>query len=165
MPPTQLGQIIEDPALKAQFPGIVSDILLEVRRERRIELVNENFRWDDLVRWDAGDLIGKVQEGIYIDKLGLFDVTGDGIPDVGIFENEASNTVPESERGNYTFYYLKGTSGTLNTFSLTNGTSGYIVMNGEISSRKFKKPQYYYWPIPQTQITLNPNLEQTVFWK
>lgn len=165
MPPTRLGEITEDPVLKAQFPDVSNYILLEIRRERRIELVNENFRWDDLMRWNAGRLIGQVQEGIYIDKLGLFDVTGDGIPDVGIFENEASNTVPEDERDQYTFYYLKSNSGALNTFRLTNGTSGYIVMNGEVNSRKFIEPQYYYWPIPQTQITLNKNLEQTIFWK
>lgn len=165
MPSTRLGEITEDPALKAQFPGVSSDIILEIRRERRIELVNENFRWNDLMRWNAGSLIGQVQQGIYINKLGLFDVTGDGIPEVGIFENEASNTVSESDRGNYTFYYLKSNSGALNTFRLTNGTSGYIVMNGEVNSRKFLEPQYYYWPIPQTQITLNGNLEQTIFWK
>lgn len=165
MPPTVIGEIVEDPVLKAQFPNVSNYLLLEIRRERRIELVNENFRWDDLMRWNAGHLVGQVQEGIYIDKLGLFDVTGDGVPEVGIFENEASNTVPEEERGNYTFYYLKSNSGGLNTFSLTNGTSGYIVMNGEINSRKFIEPQYYYWPIPQTQITLNPNLKQTVFWE
>lgn len=165
MPPTRLGEIVEDPVLKAQFPDVSNYIILEIRRERRIELVNENFRWDDLMRWNAGRLIGQVQEGIYVDKLGLFDVTGDGVPDVGIFENEAANTVPENERDKYTFYYLKSNSGALNTFRLTNGTSGYIVMNGEVNSRKFIEPQYYYWPIPQTQITLNENLEQTIFWK
>ena len=30
--------------------------------------------------------------------------------------------------------------------------------------RDFKEPQYYYFPIPQTQRVLNPNLEQTIFW-
>lgn len=164
LPRIILGNIVEDPSLKKQFPNVSDYIILDIRRERRIELVNENFRWDDLMRWSAGHLIGKIQEGIYIDKLGLFDVTGDGVPDVGIFENEASNPIPEEERSNYTFYYLKSNSGSLNTFSLTNGTSGYIVMNGEINSREFKEPQYYYWPIPQTQITLNPSLKQTIFW-
>lgn len=164
LPPTVIGQIADDPVLRAQYPAISDPVLLEIRRERRIELVSENFRWDDLMRWNAGHLLEQVQEGIYVDKLGLLDVTGDQVPDVGIFEDEASNTVPESDRGNYATYYLKGASGALNTFSLTHGTSGHIVLNGELNSRKFVQPQYYYWPIPQTQITLNAGLKQTIFW-
>ena len=165
LPPTVIGAIIEDPNLKKQYPDINSNlVLLEIRRERRIELVSENFRWDDLVRWKAGHLIEEVQEGIYLDKFGVFDISGDGIPEMGIFESLATNTVPESERSNYSFYYLKSASGSLNTFTLTNGDSGYIVMNGELGNRTFKQPQYYYWPIPITQTTLNPNLQQTIFW-
>lgn len=164
MPPTTIGAIVEDQSLKKQFPEVSNYLLLEIRRERRIELVNENFRWDDLARWGAGHLLGQVQEGIYIDKLGLFDVTGDGVPEIGIFENEASNTVPEEERSKYSFYYLKSNEGGLNTFSLSEGNHGHIVMNGELNSRRFLDPQYYYFPIPQTQITLNPNLKQTIFW-
>lgn len=164
MPRTIIGTIIEDQSLKKQFPGISNYLLLEIRRERRIELVSENFRWDDLVRWKAGNLIAQVQEGIYIEKLGLIDVTGDGVPEIGIFENEASNTVPEEDRDKYSFYYLKNNDGKANSFSLTEGDHGHIVINGELNSRSFIEPQYYYFPIPQTQITLNPNLKQTIFW-
>ena len=165
LPPTVIGQIVEDATLKAQFPGITDNLLLEIRRERRIELVSENFRWDDLVRWKAGHLIEQIQEGIYVDQLGVFDVTGDGIPEIGIFEDAASNTVPSGEQGNYSFYYLKNAAGALNTFSLSEGTSGHIIINGEIGKRTFKQPQYYYLPIPKQQITLNPALEQTIFWE
>ncbi|MDR1454263.1 MAG: RagB/SusD family nutrient uptake outer membrane protein [Tannerella sp.] len=35
----------------------VSPLLYEIRRERRIELVAEGFRWDDIVRWKAGKLL------------------------------------------------------------------------------------------------------------
>jgi hypothetical protein len=35
----------------------VSNILNEIRRERRIELAAEGFRFDDLVRWKAGKLL------------------------------------------------------------------------------------------------------------
>lgn len=165
LPPLIIGEIIEDPNLIKQYPNINENkVLLEIRRERRIELVSENFRWDDLMRWKAGHLIEEVQEGIYIDKLGIFDITGDGIPEMGIFESSETNTVPENERENYTFYYLLGASGAPNTFSLTKGNSGHIVANGEIGKRKFIQPKYYYWPIPSTQITLNPDLEQTIFW-
>jgi hypothetical protein len=156
---------VEDPALKAQFPTISNYVLLDIRRERRIELISEGFRWDDLIRWKAGHLIEKVQEGIYVDKFGVFDITGDGVPEIGIFESEVTNTIPAEERGNYSFYYLKNASGALNNFTLSNETSGHIVMNGELNNRTFKQPQYYYWPIPQMQLLLNPSLKQTNFWE
>ena len=35
----------------------ISPLLYEIRRERRIELAFEGFRWDDIVRWKAGVLI------------------------------------------------------------------------------------------------------------
>lgn len=35
----------------------VSPLLYEIRRERRIELADEGFRWDDIVRWKAGKLL------------------------------------------------------------------------------------------------------------
>lgn len=35
----------------------INPLLYEIRRERRVELAAEGFRWDDLVRWKAGELI------------------------------------------------------------------------------------------------------------
>ncbi|MDR1814536.1 MAG: RagB/SusD family nutrient uptake outer membrane protein [Tannerella sp.] len=164
LPRTVIGEIVEDATLKAQFPDISDYLLLEIRRERRIELVSEGFRWDDLIRWNAGHLIEKVQEGIYVDGFGVFDMNGDGIPEMGLFESEATNTIPAAERSAYSFYYLKNADGSLTNITLTNGTSGYIVANGELRNRSFIQPKYYYWPIPQTQLVINPNLKQTVYW-
>lgn len=164
MPRIILSEIVNDSNLSAQYPNVTDKALLQIRRERRIELMSENFRWDDLMRWKAGHLIEQVQQGAYIDKFGVFDISGDGIPEMGIFKNEASNTVPEAERGNYTFYYLEDKGGQKTTICLSDGDSGYIMMNGEIGTRKFEQPKYYYWPIPQNQRLLNKNLEETIFW-
>ena len=164
MPRIILSEIVNDPNLSAQYPNVTDKALLQIRRERRIELMGENFRWDDLMRWKAGQLIEQVQQGAYIDKFGVFDISGDGIPEMGIFKNEASNTVPEAERGNYTFYYLEDKGGQKTTICLSDGDSGYIMLNGEIGTRKFEQPKYYYWPIPQNQRLLNKNLEETIFW-
>lgn len=35
----------------------ISPLLYEIRRERRIELATEGFRWSDIVRWKAGKLL------------------------------------------------------------------------------------------------------------
>ena len=44
----------------------LSPLLQEIRRERRIELAGEGFRFDDLKRWKAGKLVNNVQT--YIGK-------------------------------------------------------------------------------------------------
>lgn len=35
----------------------LSPLIYEIRRERRVELAFEGFRWDDIVRWKAGKLL------------------------------------------------------------------------------------------------------------
>ena len=40
-----------------RYGYIVSPLIYEIRRERRIELAFEGFRWDDIVRWHAGKLL------------------------------------------------------------------------------------------------------------
>lgn len=39
----------------------ISSVLQEIRRERRVELAGEGFRFDDLCRWKAGHLLDNVQ--------------------------------------------------------------------------------------------------------
>jgi hypothetical protein len=164
LPRAVINEMVEDKTLREQFPDISDYMLLNIRRERRIEFVSENYRWDDLFRWNAGHLIANVQHGIYIDKFGVFDVTGDGVPEMGLFESEATNTVPADERGNYSFYYLYNADGSQTNITLSEGDHGYIVAVGELRNRQFIQPQYYYWPIPPQQLLLNPNLKQTNFW-
>src|SRR3546814_9794983 len=51
-----------DPWLAGQYTevnGLNKGVILEIRRERRIELVMENFRWDDLMRWKEGHLLAE----------------------------------------------------------------------------------------------------------
>lgn len=52
MPDLVISEIVPDP--NWSFPE-VSPVLNEIRRERRIELVGEGFRWDDIARWAAAD--------------------------------------------------------------------------------------------------------------
>ena len=39
----------------------LSPLLQEIRRERRVELAGEGFRWDDLMRWKAGKICDNVK--------------------------------------------------------------------------------------------------------
>ena len=168
MPPTLLGNIPPDAGMTGEFPNVTGanrNVILEIRRERRVELACENLRTDDLFRWKAGYLLQRRQQGIYISGFGLQDFIGNGVPEMGIFESISSNTVPEEERGNYTFYYLMDSSGAPTGIYLSDGSSGYIMStNDRDMNREFKEPQYYYYPVPQSQRILNPNLDETNFW-
>lgn len=52
MPDLVISEITTDP--NWSFPEL-SPLINEIRRERRIELVGEGFRWDDIARWAAAD--------------------------------------------------------------------------------------------------------------
>ncbi|MDO6603853.1 RagB/SusD family nutrient uptake outer membrane protein [Arenibacter palladensis] len=65
MPPMILGTMVKD--VDSDFPSI--DVTLdEIRRERRVELAMENFRYDDIIRWKAGDLFTKPIRGVLFDQ-------------------------------------------------------------------------------------------------
>ena len=54
MPNLDIVNIETDP--NWVFPNL-SPVLNEIRRERRVELIGEGFRWDDIARWAAADEI------------------------------------------------------------------------------------------------------------
>jgi hypothetical protein len=148
-----------DQALRDLYPGVTDVNILAVRRERRVELAGEGLRKHDLFRWYAGKLFEKPvsQQGIYVPGLPyVYDVTGDGDPDIGIAASESSKTGDE-----VTWYYLDDPDG---LFYLENGTSGYI-RNKEDNLRQFVEPKYYYLPIPRSHLVVNPNLHQPYGWE
>lgn len=64
MPHMVLGDMVKD--VNSDFPEI--DVVLdEIRRERRVELAMENFRYDDIIRWKAGHLLTKTVRGFLFD--------------------------------------------------------------------------------------------------
>lgn len=62
----------EDPDMVAKYPdvkGANADLIREIRRERRIELYAEGYRWDDLCRWHAGvNLLNRPRRGAWLDS-------------------------------------------------------------------------------------------------
>ena len=137
--------------------------VLEIRRERRIELACEGFRYDDLMRWGCGKLMEKAPEGMYVDKLGYIDITGDGQPDYALVKTQAeADAIPEEDKEKYelTIEVLDG-----NTYELTEGDKGYIRMVAQVDKWTFVEPKYYYNPIATKDIVLNPNLVQNKYWE
>ena len=158
-----------DPLLQQQYPNVTSNtgVILEIRRERRVEFAFENSRYDDLMRWKAGKLLTKSPEGMYFAGLGKYDMTGDGVEDIILIDR--SQTIPAEEQkeknslGVKLIYYRTGTIGTDATVFLKNGTSGGSIVT-EAVTRQFEEPKYYYRPIPQQQVLLNPKLTQIFGW-
>ena len=60
----EVAQINEafDPARDAD----IDPVLWEIRRERRVELMGEGFRFDDLRRWKKGHYVDKQPLGVYV---------------------------------------------------------------------------------------------------
>lgn len=156
-----------DPVKAAKFANVTSAQraeIYEIRRERRVELAFEGRRHDDLMRWGVGKLLEQEPQGIYFSRLGEHDLTGDGIPDIVLLP--ASQTIPanreENSLGVTMAYYRVGTFGQDVSVFLGGPTSGnlQIIEN----SGSFEEPKYYYRPVPQQQVLLNPNLQQIFDW-
>ena len=158
-----------DPVLEDQYPNVTgaqAAVLLEIRRERRIELALEGFRFDDLMRWGVGKLIEKEPEGLYFPGLGKYDLTGDGVEDIILISNAdaipADQDKEENGLGVKLIYYRVGPQNSDASFYLSNGTSGTSVTDPERGT--FIEPKFYYRPVPQPQVVLNPNLQQIFGW-
>lgn len=165
MPHMILSELKVDPLLEIEYPNVSGNqknAILEIRRERRVELACEGFRLDDVIRWKVGKLL-EMSQGVYISKLNQpFDVTGDGKPDVGVYLN--SSLVPESDK-ELICYYLENGNGEKSSISLSKGDHGYIILTNDVTNPKiFMEPKYYYFPLPQSERLTNPNLLETVFW-
>ncbi len=145
--------VTADPYMAGYFLNTVSDKnILEIRRERGIELFMENLRWADCMRWRMGRLLEREWHGIYVPAMNVnYDLDGDGTPDVCFVEKQPSSTTKGVQ------YRIIGSD-----FQLTEGTSGYLVSYRSIE-RKWDDKKYVR-PIPTKAITDNPNLGQNPGW-
>lgn len=152
-----------DPTQEALYPNITSSQkaeLLEIRRERRVELFAEGHRYTDMMRWKVGKLFELPQRGIYVPASGLIDVTGNGEPDYFISDDGSNN--PGNLPSTTTVYITNNDNVSL---FLENGKSGHIMLKLEQEYMgTFEEPKYYYRPIPSSEILLNPALEQLFGW-
>lgn len=132
-------------------------VLLEVMRERAIELVFEGLRPDDLKRWHIGELFQDApMNGMYVPALGEYDLNDDGIMDVVFYQG----TKPSPSNPAIAFVDVSPSSA-VGRIQLSNGTSGEIIWNP--GAREWLDKKYLY-PIPETDRTMNPALGQNPGW-
>jgi len=121
----------------------VSDLIYEIRRERRIELIAEDLRLDDLKRWNAMTLLEnpKTMLGIRITD----DVRTEYAKANVTFGGDSGRPVIEYEGNTYLYQY----------------PSKAI----DDPARKWKSDdRRWLSPIPTNELTLNTNLVQNPGW-
>lgn len=145
-----------DPYMMSIYTGVTDPVILEVRREREIELILEGLRLNDLKRWACGKLWETATwDGIYIPALNTpLDLNGDGTNDVFVTE-DSKYSGPYKSIAMYTGDNLK-------VVKLADDTKGGYRLNYEIS--RVWNDNMYIYPIPEIVIQKNPNLKQNPGW-
>ena len=142
------------------FPGISDPILLEVRRERGVELVLEGLRFEDIIRWNRGELMEMEWNGFYVPALNQpLDLNEDGKPDVAFYKVLPSNRVSGVT---YVNVAEAISGGSPNPQRLSKDTFGELTWLNNIP-RKWEAKHYLY-PIPETDRLMNPQLGQNPGW-
>ena len=154
------GAYVEDTHLRAYYtnvkhPVALSNIQLEIRRERATELMLEqSSRYDDLMRWRVGDLIqrrydNKGWRGIYFTPT---EATS------GFMFNGKKYTV-SSAKTSETNYKISTPAD--QCWTLSEGTYGYLIYH----YRVWWDDKMYLKPVPTTAININPQLGQNDGWQ
>ncbi|MBS1663692.1 MAG: RagB/SusD family nutrient uptake outer membrane protein [Bacteroidetes bacterium] len=133
--------------------GANSGVILEIRRERRIELIMEGVRWNDLMRWKEGHLLALQFKGEYFPGLGNYDLDGDGVTDLVIYAASKPST-PGVQ------FLLLNTD-----VILEKGVSGGNILISNNITKTFDEKRDYFYPLPTQELLLNPNLKQNPGWQ
>ena len=128
-------------------------VILEVRRERTIELAKEGFRFYDMMRWKEGKVFEQPQLGMYFHGIGDYDLDEDGNIDLCLYIGEKPATKAKLA--------LK-----LNEdIVLTEGDKGYVFPHSN-SKRSWNEERDYLLPIPREDRQLTDGaLTQNPGWK
>lgn len=121
----------------------LSNLLYEIRRERRIELVAEGFRLDDLKRWNAMKLLEnpKTMLGIKITPQSISEFPA------GTFDSKTGRPTINYDGATYLYQYKAAKQ--LND-----------------AGRKWKaNDRRFLYPLPTQELVLNKKLVQNPGWK
>ena len=143
-----------DPLMASYYPNVNSGankgVILEIRRERTVELLMENLRYWDIMRWKEGKRFEKPFTGLYFPGTGSYDLNNDGVDDVCIWSgSKPATSAPAVYELNKEIF-------------LSGGDSGYIIIHTDYA-RSWNEERDYLYPVPtddrvltQGAITQNP---------
>ena len=133
--------------------GENAGVILEIRRERTIELCQEGHRYYDVIRWKEGKMFEKPFLGIYLPGEGEYDLDGNGSKDIMLYTGaeKPSTSAPLS--------YKIGSE-----IFLSGGTSGYVNPH-QSEVRVWDEGRDYLYPIPTNERVLTSGaLTQNPGW-
>ena len=130
-------------------------LILEIRRERTIELLGEGFRYYDIIRWAEGHCFESRLLGMYFPGEGSYDLDGDEVPDVTLY---SGGSAPEG--------HARATFKIGSEILLSEGTSGCIDFHkNSRTGWKWDDGKDYLYPIPIEDRTLTQGaLTQNPGW-
>ncbi|MCD8208475.1 MAG: RagB/SusD family nutrient uptake outer membrane protein [Bacteroidales bacterium] len=131
--------------------GANQGVILEIRRERTIELLMEGFRWWDLMRWKCGPCIDQPIWGMYFEGEGEYDLDGDGVNDFYLYLTNNNSSITTAYQINVDLLF-------------TGDTGGNLYFHKNADRTPFNEERDYLYPIPSTERSLNPNLTQNPGW-
>lgn len=137
----------------ANVSGANSGVILEIRRERTVELIMEGFRYWDIMRWKEGQRFEFDFLGLYFPEPGVYDLNGDGTNDVCLY------TGTKPDYGSSVNYFELDKD-----IILSEGSSGYVKVHGDII-RKWIDPRDYLYPVPtDDRVLTNGGISQNPGW-
>ena len=173
MPPLKMDVAV-DPFLVSDKYGYTNlaklnpanmNLILEIRRERTIELALEaSDRWDDIRRWKEGKCYEQPMLGMYFPGPGEYDLTGDGVADVCLYKTSKEPEtkairVFQIQEIEIDGKYVKYDTGLV----LSEGDHGFVEKH-RLVTREFREDRDYLYPIPSGDRMLNNNLTQNPGW-
>lgn len=127
------------------YPDVTDPIILEVRRERTIELYLEGFRMNDLKRWKAGRLFEDLPwTGIHIPAMDTpIDINNDGTNDYYF-----SNSPVDNNSANKNIWIQVGTEAD-GLWIEANEKGGFDLVHKTVGGRRwYEDDRQYLYPIP-----------------
>ena len=132
------------------FDNTVTDKwILEIRRERGIELYMEGLRYEDLMRWKLGHLIERKWDGMYcpIGEKQAWNAAGDKF--VCVVQSAAGS------EANTTYFVLDR-----NPYHKVNA-DGCLEFE---QIQRVWNDRMYLRPVPESALSINPELGQNPGW-
>lgn len=124
----------------------LSSLMIEIRRERRIEFALEYLRYQDLMRWAWGERLKEPVLGMRLEDSDFENLRYEGAITKGEDPNHGNNPIYRVEIDGK--HYIDAYGGT----------------NYATERRSFNPEKDYLRPIPGSAISANPKLGQNPYW-
>lgn len=150
-----VANAVPDPYLADKFvnvKGTNKGVILEIRRERQVELIREGLRYNDLIRWKEGQIFTRVFNGMYFPGVGTYDIDRNGTIDLHIYEGAKPAAVAGRQ-------YLK-----IGEVVFENGAKGGQIVTNPTVTKNWNESRDYMYPIPVQERLLNNILTQNPGW-